>query len=104
MAAADRARPRRRDVSDRIADALASRRALGARLGRPRSCADEVLARVVAARARGKRLADIASALNADGVPTPGGGSRWYPSHVSRLLRTQDARQELARHRAEEGE
>jgi len=70
MAAADRARPRRRDVSDGIADALASRRALDERLGRPRSCADEVLARVVESRVCGKRLADIASALNADGVPT----------------------------------
>ncbi len=43
-------------------------------------------------RAAGARLVDVAATLNADGVPTPGGGARWWPSHVSRLLATQDAR------------
>lgn len=66
------------------------------RLGRPRRCPDDVLAQVVAYRMAGARLVDICDQLNADAVPTPGGGRRWYPSHVSRLLRTQDARQLLA--------
>jgi Recombinase len=43
-------------------------------------------------RAAGARLIDICEQLNAEEVPTPGGSHHWYPSHVSRLLRTQDAR------------
>ena len=30
--------------------------------------------------------------MNAAAIPTPVGSDRWYPSHVSRLLKTQDAR------------
>ncbi|MBL7499871.1 recombinase family protein [Frankia sp. CNm7] len=50
----------------------------------------------MALRHEGAHLADICAGLNTDGVPTPGGGRRWWPSHVSRLLRTQDARHLLA--------
>jgi Recombinase len=63
----------------------------GGRRGRPRQCPDEVLVRVVTYRMEGLRLVDICERLNADAVPTPAGGARWHPSHVSRLLRTQDA-------------
>ncbi|MBU2661984.1 recombinase family protein [Actinoplanes bogorensis] len=83
---------RRRVIADRTAEALASLRKQGVRLGRPRRCPDDVLRRVVAERAAGARLADICTRLNDDRVPTPGGSGRWYPSHLSRLLRTQDAR------------
>lgn len=56
--------------------------------GRPRLCPDDVLAFVVSLRASGSRLIDICNLLNAAGVATPGGGSRWWPSHVHRLLHT----------------
>jgi Recombinase len=79
-------------ISRNTCAALAAMRARGVRLGRPRRCPDEVLARVLTSRTAGARLVDICAQLNADGVPTPGGGARWHPSHVSRLLRTQDAR------------
>lgn len=59
--------------------------------GRPRRCPDDVLAEVVRRRLAGERLTDICRALNDRGVPTPGGGTRWWPSHVHRLLRTRDA-------------
>ncbi|WP_158220322.1 recombinase family protein [Kineosporia sp. A_224] len=78
-------------IGRRTRAGLERRRAAGVRLGRPRRCPDDVLARVLQLRAGGARLVDIAAALNADGVPTPGGGARWWPSHVSRLLATQDA-------------
>jgi hypothetical protein len=81
---------RSRRISRGTCAALADLRERGVRLGRPRRCPDDVLALVVASRGAGARLADICARLNADGVPTPGGSTRWYPSHVSRLLRTQD--------------
>jgi DNA invertase Pin-like site-specific DNA recombinase len=79
-------------IARRTRTALAYRRAQGVRLGRPRRCPDDVLARVVQLRAGGAQLAEIAAVMNDAGVPTPGGGARWWPSHVSRLLATQDAR------------
>jgi DNA invertase Pin-like site-specific DNA recombinase len=83
----------RRVIGQSTRDALEVKRAQGVRLGRPRRCPDEVLTRVVTYRATGARLIDICEQLNTDGVPTPAGSPRWYPSHVSRLLRTQDALQ-----------
>jgi len=77
--------------STRTVEGLAEARAMGVRLGRPRRCDDEVLRTVVELHLTGVRQADIAAQLNIEGTPTPGGGARWYPSHVSRLLRTQDA-------------
>lgn len=44
-------------------------------------------------RLAGARLIDIASALNANGTPTPAGRPVWLPIHVSRLLRTKGARE-----------
>jgi Resolvase, N terminal domain len=66
------------------------------RQGAPRRCPDHILTQIVELRASGARLMDICSTMNANGVPTPGGGSRWWPSHVHRLLATQDARQRRA--------
>src|SRR5437764_363277 len=37
-------------------------------------------------RAAGASLRQIAGGLNADGVPTPRGGSEWRPSSLERLL------------------
>lgn len=91
MSSAGQPRNRGEIVAQRIAEALAAKRASGTRLGRPRQCPDDVLTRVVSSRADGATLADIANRMNTGGFPTPGGGSRWYPSHVHRLLRTQDA-------------
>jgi DNA invertase Pin-like site-specific DNA recombinase len=79
-------------IARRTRKTLAYRRAQGVRLGRPRRCPDDVLARVVQLRTGGAQLAVIAEVMNDTGVPTPGGGVRWWPSHVSRLLATQDAR------------
>jgi DNA invertase Pin-like site-specific DNA recombinase len=78
-------------IARRTRIALAHRRAMGVRLGGPRRCPDDVLDQVVALRAAGGRLVDIAAVMNDAGAPTPvvvpDGGS-----HVSRLLATQDAR------------
>ena len=87
----------RRLIAERTREALEGLRRQGVRLGHPRRCPDNVLDRVVEERDAGARLADICERLNRDGVPTPAGGSRWYPSHLSRPLRTQDAQRLRAR-------
>jgi hypothetical protein len=61
------------------------------RVGRPRRCPLDVLVRVVELREAGALLTEICDQLNADHIPTPGGGLRWWPSHVHRLLGTYDA-------------
>ena len=43
---------------------------------------DAVVGRIVGARAAGQSLPRIAAALEADGVPTGRGGTRWYPSTI----------------------
>jgi DNA invertase Pin-like site-specific DNA recombinase len=78
-------------VAMRTTEALVAKRTAGVRLGRPRACPDAVLEQVVGAHVRGIGLRQIADELNRQGTPTPGGGARWYASHVSRLLKTQDA-------------
>lgn len=55
-----------------------------------------MLIRVVELRTQGARLIDICDILNAEQVATPGGGERWWPSHVHRLLRTYDAQSLMA--------
>jgi hypothetical protein len=46
---------------------------------------------VLRLRAQGFSYAKISAALNAAGVPTPGGGSRWMRSYVDRVLHTRYA-------------
>jgi DNA invertase Pin-like site-specific DNA recombinase len=71
----------RRIISARTIDALAAKRAQGARLGRPVALPTEVRDRIVAERAAGRPFAAIAADLVADGVPTARGG-RWAPATV----------------------
>ena len=59
--------------------------------GRPSRCPDAVLRQITTMRRCGATLASICAVLNQAGVPTPGGAARWYPSHLSRLLRTRSA-------------
>jgi DNA invertase Pin-like site-specific DNA recombinase len=82
---------RRRRISARTREAIERKRAAGGRVGGPRRCPDAVLDRVLQLRDAGARQAEIAEEMNKAGLPTPGGGTHWWPSHVSRLLKTQDA-------------
>jgi hypothetical protein len=47
--------------------------------------------RVVRLRIEGATLQEICNLVNAEGVPTPGGGNYWWPSTVHNLLETLDA-------------
>lgn len=70
--------------------------------GRPRRCPDGVLEQVLRMRRAGATLATICLVLNEMQIATPGGGARWYPSHVSRLLHTRGAGLELDELRAQD--
>jgi len=82
----------RRIIGARTRDALAERKAAGVRLGRERMASGEVVARIVAASSAGHTVAAIARALDADAVPTPFGGLRWYPSTVARIVAAEKRR------------
>ena len=77
-------------ISERTKRALAVKQAEGVKLGRPRTVPDEVRTRIASLRAEGLSLRAIADKLNAEGVPTGQGGSRWYASAVSAVLKRDD--------------
>src|SRR4051794_20723621 len=78
----------RRLIGQRTKDALAAKKAAGARLGRPRQLPNIVVERIVQAKAAGGSLAGIARDLTTEGVPTAQGGLRWYASTVAAVLRS----------------
>jgi hypothetical protein len=76
-------------IGQRTADAMAEAKARGQRFGRERLAPDSVVERIACERQSGATFAAIASGLDADSIPTPGGGVRWYPSTVQRLVRAE---------------
>jgi hypothetical protein len=82
--------------STRTTQGLQRARGRGVRLGRPCRCSDSALVWAAVLKAEGLSLADITALFNTAKVPTPGGGPSWYPSYVSRLLKTQDAQSIVA--------
>jgi recombinase len=54
--------------------------------GRPPSLPRLVVERIRLEYARGRGLAEIARALNNDGIPTAHGGRQWWPSTVRAVL------------------
>jgi DNA invertase Pin-like site-specific DNA recombinase len=81
----------RRIIGQRTRDALAVKRAQGVRLGRPQMMAVELVARIRAAHGAGDGWSAVARQLNAEGVPTAHGGSRWYPSTVRAVVLSAEA-------------
>lgn len=67
----------------------------GVRLrGRPRQCPDHVLSAVQEMVYQEKvPYREVCERLNSAGVATPGGGPRWHPSYITRLLRTVGAKE-----------
>jgi DNA invertase Pin-like site-specific DNA recombinase len=72
----------RRIIGQRTKDALAVKKAAGVRLGRPNVLDPDVATEIVAAHHAGAGWSEIARDLNARGVPTAHGGSKWHPSTV----------------------
>jgi DNA invertase Pin-like site-specific DNA recombinase len=78
----------RRKISERTRDGLAKARKHGTRsgrpIGRPTQIDPAVAQRIVDMRMReGLSANAIARRLTEDGVPTPRGGTRWYPTTVA---------------------
>ena len=81
----------RRAIGARTKEALAAKRAQGVRLGRPRVVPRRVVTRITKARRAGQGWSAIARTLEADGVPTAHGGSRWHPSTVRAIYLSEEA-------------
>lgn len=74
-------------ISERTKDALAVRRAQGVRLGGPIRVPEEIRQRIARERIFGSTYRSIAEGLNADLVPTVGGGP-WRTSTVAGVCRS----------------
>lgn len=74
----------RKIIAARTREALAARRAAGARLGRPRLLDPGLAARIRSERRAGSTLQAIADRLNAEGVTTPSGRA-WSASLVRKI-------------------
>jgi DNA invertase Pin-like site-specific DNA recombinase len=73
-------------ISERTKDALAHKKKLGIKLGRPVTLPLEVTNEIKELRASGKTLQAIADYLNAKKVPNAHKGSKWYPSTIKNTL------------------
>lgn len=76
----------RKKIAERTRDGMAKIKAsTGKHMGRRSVLPESTVARIRAFRAAGLSLGKIAATLNADGVPTAGGG-RWHASRIKQIL------------------
>jgi DNA invertase Pin-like site-specific DNA recombinase len=86
----------RRLIGLRTREGMAAKRAAGVHTGRRSTLPAAVRERIRAARASGQSYARIAESLDADGIATGQGGTRWYPATVRAVLLSQAATQSPA--------
>ncbi|NUS73998.1 MAG: recombinase family protein [Corynebacteriales bacterium] len=78
----------RRIIGQRTSDALQAKKAAGVKLGRPSHVSPETLTFILEQRAKKISYAHIADFLNAQGVATAQGGTRWHASSVRSVERS----------------
>jgi DNA invertase Pin-like site-specific DNA recombinase len=76
----------RRLIGARTREAMAAHKRAGATYGRPRVIPPAIRRYAAMLRTQGRSYAAIAARLNERGVPTSGGGRRWYPSTVRAVV------------------
>lgn len=74
-------------IGQRTREGMAEAKAQGARFGATRQVSDQTVAHIVAECGKGNSFRLVAEDLDAAGVPTPGGGKRWYASTVRGIWR-----------------
>ena len=78
---------RRQQISSATRQGLEAARARGAKIGRPRLVADDIIKRICDARDAGESFGAIARALTREQIPTPLGRDVWQDSTVRRIYR-----------------
>jgi DNA invertase Pin-like site-specific DNA recombinase len=73
-------------IGIRTREGMMQKKAEGVHIGRPRTLPPEVLDRIARERAAGLSMGRIARGLEADGIPTARGGSKWQPSTIQGVL------------------
>lgn len=76
----------RRIIGQRTKEALAVKKSMGVRLGRPPALPEPVCERIKKAHRAGKGWSAIARELNEEQVPTGHGGAKWWPSTVRSVV------------------
>jgi len=77
-----------------VAEGMAAARERGVRLGRPAAPVGQAARLAAELRAAGNSLAQIAAALDAEGVATPSGRGQWRKSSVRHVLARWDQEQD----------
>lgn len=72
---------------ERVREGMAEARASGKVFGFQSQVDATTVERIKRARQQGQSFRAIATRLDAQRVPTPGGGARWYPSTVERICK-----------------
>jgi DNA invertase Pin-like site-specific DNA recombinase len=78
----------RRLIGQRTSDAMKAKKDADPtwRTGRPRVMDPAIRGRILDEHRSGRGFSTIAAGLNADAVPTPRGGARWYPSSIQKVV------------------